>query len=663
MKNIFTFNFHLLFIFYLLFGQVFFSKAENISQELTGNIIYYDKCNDIQYPVKNAFDNNLNTYFRSCAPFGNWVGLDLKEKYIITKIAYAPRMDSDYRERLQLAVFQGANNPDFGDAVNLFMIPGLTERQLTEQEIVCTKGFRYVRLVLPYAQDASKSSYVGELKFYGYKGDGNNSKLPQITNLPTVSIHTVNTEDITSQEIYVKGIISVIYANGTKIQTDSLEIRGRGNNSWTHPKKPYRLKLFKSANLMDLPAKAKNWTLINSYGDKTLMRNILAFDFSRRLEMPYTSPAEAVDVVLNGDYKGCYQLSDHIDVRKNRVDVEEMTATDLTGGYMVEIDAYAYQNPPEPKKFKTSQYNMPVTIKYPDEDEIVLAQEQYIETYFNKLTSAVSGNQYKDIENGFRKYLDVESFLRHFLVGEYSGNTDTYWSVRMWKKRTDDKFYFGPVWDFDLGFDNDNRTYPIMARSGNSNQWLCFSNESSAAGSTKDFVKRIMSDEKMEQRLKEIYSYYRDKNVISKQVLQEVVDDNADFLEQSQQMNFKRWPIMNKTVHMNPVIWGSYNAEVENVKNYISQRIDWMDKKLNYIPGANDIKKTSLPGINIITGKNTIRFEVLSDSYLIIIRDICGNKIMERKIFADSDFDLKSGVYLIMLKNENNQHVIKSIVP
>ncbi len=657
------------FLLFFLFILVFTVKTENISQELSGDIIFYDKCNNTQNPVRNAFDGNLNTYFSSCAPFGNWIGLDLKEKYIITKIVYAPRMDvvsgSDYRERLRLGVFEGANNPDFGDAVTLFVIPGNAERKLTEQEIACTKAFRYLRFVFPYAQDVNKSSYMSELKFYGYKGVGDHTKLPQITNLPTISIHTVDGRDVDSKVNYVKGIISLVYDNGTKFYTDSLEIRGRGNNSWTHPKKPYRIKLAKSVNLMELPAKARNWTLINNYGDKTLMRNILAFDFSRRLEMPYTSPSEAVDVVLNGDYKGCYQLCDHIDIRKNRVDIEEMSTADLTGGYMLEIDAYAYNSEtPEPKKFTSTRYNIPVAIKYPADDEIVLAQEQYIASHFNKLADAVNSSQYKDAQYGFRKYLDEESFIRHFLVGEFSGNTDTYWSVRMWKSRTDDKFYLGPVWDFDLGFDNDNRTYPINTKANQSNEWLCFSGGSSAAGSTREFVRRIMSDEKMLLRLKEIYSYYRDRKIISKDTLLKIVDDNAELLNQSQALNFKRWPIMNLSVHQNPVVWGSYQAEVGNVRNYVANRLDWMDKKLTYTPTNRELPV--VPKISLTTDKNRIFLNNQSGSEAcrVQIADVCGTIITERTYITDFTYEVRSGVYIVVVTDHNaQQYTFKCLVP
>lgn len=616
--------------------------------ELTGQIIKYDSCNDTQYPVANAFDNNPNTFFRSCAPFGNWIGLDLGKKCVITEIAFSPRMDSDYRNRLQLGVFEGANSPDFGDAITLFVIPGLAERVLNKQLINCSKGFRYVRFVFPYAQESGKSSYMSELKFYGYEWEGDYSALPQISNLPTVSIHTVNAQDIVSKEVYIKGIVSIVSENGTRFFTDSLEIRGRGNNSWTHPKKPYRMKLANSTRLLGLPAKARNWTLINSYGDKTLMRNILAFDFSRRLQMPYTSPALAVDVVLNGDYKGVYQLCDHIDVRTNRVEIDEFNALDANTGYLVEIDAYAHL---EVKKFTSQTYNIPVTIKYPDEDEITLAQESFIASHFDKMVASVNASNYSNPTTGFRKYLDEDAFIRHFMVGEYSGNTDTYWSVRMSKRKDDDKFYIGPVWDFDLGFENDRRTYSITDRTNQSNEWISMWTSTSAAGGSKNMIRRLLTDNGVNERMRQIYAHYRDRETISKEVLTAVVDSCANLLAASQELNFKRWPIMNVKVHENPVIHGSYAAEVANVRSYIINRIDWLDKKLNYVPGSTHVHQPFEElGVLIRNVAKTLYIAQIPQGSHVKVIDMYGIVRAETVNQPELYVALNSGVYLIVIE-------------
>ncbi len=661
-KNIYT----SVFLFLLLTGISIHPKANPITDELKGTIIFSDQCNEANNPVSKAFDNNINTYFNSCSQFGNWIGLDLTNKHVITKIAYCPRVDSDYRHRLRLGVFEGANNPDFGDAIPLFIIPGLTERELTEQEIQCTRGFRYVRFVFPTPQESGKSSYMGELKFYGYQSEGDDSQLACITNIPTVSIHTVKTQDITSLETYVKGIVSVIAADGKSIYTDSLDIRGRGNNSWSHPKKPYRMKLYHKARLLNFPAKEKNWTLINNFGDKTLMRNLVGFDISRRMELPYTPAGAAVNVFLNGDYKGCYQLCDQIEVNDKRIEVEKMQPTDislpnLAGGYLLEIDAYAYS---EPSWFESSVYHIPVTIKYPKDDEIVLAQKQYIEQCFNELVAAANAWNYADEKQGFRKYLDTKSFLRYFLAGELNGNTDTFWSMYISKSRTSDQFIASPIWDLDLAFDNDNRTYPINTRCGD--KWIYASLGSTANGMA-SFVNRLMSDQKLQKEMREIYSYYRNRKIISADALIKVVDDYAEELDQSQQLNFTRWPIMNQYVHQNPILHGSYQAEVENIKYYIQERIEWMDKKLNYVPNPVDniLQPTHDALFNIKTEPGMLFLTGIHEPASIRITDISGkNVINNMHIQADVSIALQQGVYLISTFNEKGKNsVYKCIVP
>ena len=175
------------------------------------------------------------------------------------------------------------------------------------------------------------------LEFYGEQGTGNDSHLCQLTNLPVVYIHTVNDEIPYDKEHEIDCFISIISHDGQTILSDTATIRERGNASRGFPKKPYRIKFAHKHQVLGSPANAKKWTLINNYGDKTLMRNQLAFELSRRLGMPYTPFCAYVDVVLNGDYKGCYQLCDQIEVRKNRVDITEMKPSDnsgeaLTGG-------------------------------------------------------------------------------------------------------------------------------------------------------------------------------------------------------------------------------------------------------------------------------------------------------------------------------------------
>ena len=417
--------------------------------KLTGTVIGTQETVDYSASMKSttvntckmAFDGNLNTFFASWERSYTWAGLDLGVPHVISKVGWSPRNDSQGGRRVLLGVFEGANRSDFMDALPLHIIAEEgTIGKMSYADVNCSRGFRYVRYVGP--SDARCN--IAELEFYGHEGEGDDSQLAQLTNLPVVSIHTKDNEEPYDKEHQIEAVFSIVSDGGSKLLSEPGTIRERGNASRGFPKKPWRIKFDKKQHVLDAPAKARKWTLINNYGDKTLMRNLLAFELSRRMGMPYTPYATAVDVLLNGEFKGCYQLCDQVQIHKNRVDITEMTPQDnsgeaLTGGYLVEIDAYANQ---EPTWFNSSKGN-PVTVKSPDSDSITAQQLKYVRNSFNKM------------EKGWNTYLDLNTFLRHFLVGELSGNTDTYWSVYMYKDRNDDRLYTGPVWDFDLAFEND----------------------------------------------------------------------------------------------------------------------------------------------------------------------------------------------------------------
>lgn len=519
----------------------------------------------------NVFDGDFNTYFASYDRSGTWVGLDLGEKYVINKIGYSPRLS--HQNRVRLAVIEGANNADFSDAIPIHVIKEAgVEKEMNYAEINCSRGFRYVRYVTPNDVRCN----LAELAFYGEKGEGDDSQFYQITNLPTVVINTKGAQEVTSKEEELSSVVYIVSEEGKKLlATEKTGVRGRGNASWNFPKKPYRLKFDEKQQLLDAPAKAKKWTLINNYGDKTLMRNILAFELSRRFGLAYTPYCHPVDVVLNGEYRGCYQLCDQIEVNKNRVNITEMepedvTLPELSGGYLIEVDAYAST---EASHFY-STLGTPVTIKSPDDEDIVNAQTRYITDYFNRMENAVFASNFADPETGYRRYLDLDSFLKHFMVGEMSGNTDTYWSVYMTKDRESDKFFTGPVWDFDIAFDNDQRTYPIEAHT----DYIFASKGSVASEAMRQMVNRIVKeDEGARQRLLELWSEARNTKGIDETSLLEYVDKTVELLNESQKLNFLRWNILSERVHENPQASGSYEGEVAIVKNFIRKRLPQLD--------------------------------------------------------------------------------------
>ena len=570
-----------------LLGLLFFASQMTFSfadDKLTGTVIGtlesvdYSNTSTPSLTINTrdcAFDGNLKTFFASYERSYTWTGLDLGTPHVITRVGWSPRNDSQGEKRVLLGVFEGANREDFMDALPLYVIDEKgTIGTISYADVNCSRGFRYVRYVGP--SDARCN--IAELEFYGYAGEGDDSHLWQVTNLPTVTIHTLNGEIPYDKEHDIVSQLTIISDNGTKLLSEPGGTRERGNASRDFPKKPWRIKFDKKQNVLDAPAKAKKWTLINNYGDKTLMRNLLAFELSHRMGMSYTPYGTAVDVLMNGEYKGCYQLCDQIDINKNRVPITEMTPEDndgdaLTGGYLIEVDAYANK---ETSWFNSNKGN-PVTIKSPDDNEITSQQSQYIKNYFNTM------------EQQWSTYLDLNSFLRHFLVGELSGNTDTYWSVYMYKERNDSKLYTGPVWDFDLAFNNDKRIYPVNQKTD-----YIYRSGGSCAGKMKTFVDNIVvSNNAAKQQLLQIWDEVRQAGLTETNVVS-FIDDWEQQLQQSQRLNFLRWPILSQRVHQNPQALGSYAKEVDVVRQYMKERIAWMDKKLGYTYEPSGIQETRL---------------------------------------------------------------------
>ncbi|MBO7068190.1 MAG: CotH kinase family protein [Bacteroidaceae bacterium] len=572
--------------FFLLFTSLVY--GQQIEQKLTGtpigspNIDYdtSQSSTTVNTPAC-AFDGNYDTFYASMDRSRTWVGLDLGTAHVITKVGWSPR--TSQLKRVQLGLFEGSNSPDFLDAVPLYLIPSTgTAKVMDYAEVPVTRGFRYVRYVGPNDSRCN----IAELEFYGYEGEGKDSVWYQVTTLPTVSIHIEAGYDPKDKVTELPSFITITYDHGTRIQEYPITTRGRGNASWGFPKKPWRIKFadgnshrMLKGSAQESPAKAKKWTLINNYGDKTLMRNCLAFEVSKRVGALYTPYCQPVDVIMNGEYKGCYQLCDQVSVDKNRVPVTEMEVWDneepeLTGGYLIEVDAYANQ---ETSWFNSSRGN-PVTIKHPGDEDITTQQHNYIRNYFNLMESALFSSNYTDLVDGYRKYLDAESFLKHFIIGEFSGNMDTYWSTYMYKEREESQFHVAPSWDFDLAFDNDQRIYPVNGRS----DWAY--RGGSAAGNMKTFVSRLLSDKATDQQLRQLWKDCRKVGLLDEKTLVAYVDSMAQEMDASAQLNFIRWPILNSRVHQNVSALGSFNAEVNVLRSYIPARIAWIDKYLNYEP-------------------------------------------------------------------------------
>jgi hypothetical protein len=353
---------------------------------------------------------------------------------------------------------------------------------------------------------------------------------------------------------------------GRSLASGRLVIRGRGNSTWDqHPKKPYRIKLVSSTSLLGMPAN-RHWVLLANHSDKTLLRNSVAFEVSRRMNLAYTPRSQVVEVVLNGLYLGAYDLVEHVRTDAQRVDIESLGSTvaddslpRLSGGYLLEVD----RNDSE-TRFLSTRCSLPVKIHSPESP--TSAQLSYVQDYINQTETALHGLGFANPITGYAAWIDVDRFVDWYIHSELMHHIDAFrFSTFLYKPRSG-KLAMGPVWDFDLAMGNQAGYFsdrPGRADTQGSATWRCW-------------FSRLLQDPAFDQRVRQRWAQLRASTL---RELTTYVQAEAALRSKSQANNFRRWPVLDKATWQNVVITGSYEAEVEYLDWWIQRRLIWLDDR------------------------------------------------------------------------------------
>lgn len=309
--------------------------------------------------------------------------------------------------------------------------------------------------------------------------------------LPVLYVDTEGGAEITSTEEYLAGSYYLdgmgyegVPSIGDAEHPLPLQIRGRGNYTWTnYEKKPYRLKLDKKADLMGT-GKSKHFCLLPHCDDYYgFLRNTVGFELSRRIGLAWTPGQQPLELVLNGDYKGIYFLTDQIKVAANRVNIVEQEdgeteAANITGGWLIEFDNYLEDgqiyvyDEQDPDKLR-----LLVTPHSPE----VLSPEQY--DYMWSLLNNVEKSldqipRHPHTFTEWEEYIDMDTLACFYIVNEIMDNIESFHgSCWIHKQRGEDtKLLFGPVWDFGSSFnrsiDHPDFIYNLPEPRGYSSHWI-----------------------------------------------------------------------------------------------------------------------------------------------------------------------------------------------
>lgn len=399
--------------------------------------------------------------------------------------------------------------------------------------------------------------------------------------MPIMSIELETPLNKVNQEDYVNAKMSISNTD-EQYEFSNLDFlfRGRGNWSWDKEKKGYRIKFDSKQNLFG-NCNSKHWAIIASYTDVTILRNKMSFEMVDVLdEIYYVTSCVNLEVFINGEYRGVYSLLELPRAEKDKMNIDESN-TDIDTGYIIELDAYAikdWQNNPTNAiegvdYFKINGVKYPFSVKTPDPDDYIDIQTHkkqvtYISDYFQKMYKAVFDHDY----NEFIKYADVDSFVDMYILTEIIKSTDVGWQSFYFVKEKSGKVYLTAPWDleFSAGLNRGDQNYTGMYTSEK------FDENLATKTSSELFINLMLIKEFKElvcTRFKEV-----------KEELIENVNktlDNALLYEDSYNRNYEKYKLLGTQLLIESAdIYKlkTWKEHVEYLRNWIINRINWLDK-------------------------------------------------------------------------------------
>lgn len=415
------------------------------------------------------------------------------------------------------------------------------------------------------------------LLFWALVASAQDDRHVRLTNLPHVYINTFTGNSITSKTVMEYARMWYVDEEDKVTFYDSLLIRVRGNSTAGLAKKPYKLKFNEKVKLLGKGrANTKKWTLMANHADKTLLRNALTSLMGERAGLKFNPAAKFVDLTVNDQYVGNYHISDQVDVRPHRVNVVEqdypLTETsNITGGYLLEADGFRdFVN--GTSGFYTSRNRVPVRIHYPDEDDIERKQLSYIQTSVQDFETRLFSRTFDDPQAGYRLRVDSVSLANWYICTEISANVDGFFSTYFYKQQDDDRLYWGPLWDYDIAYNNDNRS----DRGGTNNtehQLMKDVGYGSSGSGCREWLAQMWNDPWFARLINRRYRELVDDGL--EQYLNEKIDSLTALIDESQKLNYERWGI-NTRVLRERVLYSTYDQYVDDLRTFLHRHMDYL---------------------------------------------------------------------------------------
>lgn len=369
--------------------------------------------------------------------------------------------------------------------------------------------------------------------------------------LPRIVIETKDYAQIRDVTTEHPAKLQVYGEKGPEGPVMELTVRGRGNSSAKMPKYGMKLEFKKKQPMFGMP-KSRDWALIANYGEKTHIRNHMAFRLSEWLGASYTPKDQFVELYLNRKYMGLYLFTETVKVAKNRVNIPQEGNSFL----FEKEDSNKLDSPYVTTKDKNSFH-----VKYPKD----ASQEQldFLEEHLNNFEEYLNEGFFNNRDN-VESWIDMDSYLLQYWLQEFSKNEDGRFSRSIfmtWKKNG--PIYFGPIWDMDLAFGNESY------KENQSPEGWYIRNYRWHKGLFRDYEVRSQTARYWKEH-REQFRALIDSIPLYVEEIRPAIDNE-----------YKRWPVLKNTENWalkKP--YDSYEEAVEDMTDWMKKRFQWIDSML-----------------------------------------------------------------------------------
>lgn len=428
------------------------------------------------------------------------------------------------------------------------------------------------------------------------------------SDLPIVVVDTFGRplNDVTMTEVFAT-FVDVDGTTGRAEMTGPLNFAGRaglrirGSSSTGFAKQQYVFETWDAlgndldATILDFPTES-DYILYAPYSEKSLMQNALAYKWSNDIGQ-WAVKTRFVEVYLNtnggqinnNDYWGVYIFMERIKRGDERLDVAKLdpsqnTAPEITGGYVLKKDRLDADESP----FSTSRGHQLGFVE-PDGVDVTPEQKAWIRQYMNDFEAALYGPNFRDPVNGYRKYIDIDSFIDHHLLVELTKNIDGYrLSTFMYKDRGG-KLNMGPIWDYNLSLGNAD-----YLNGGIPQGWYY---PQLGAGDY-PWYGRLFEDPDFRQSYIDRWAELR-RDQFSTEKLVGDIEAYKSELQESQVRNFQRWQILGTYVWPNYFVGPTWQSEIDFMTNWLRARLDWIDSQWINAPIFSSLGGEVGPGFQL----------------------------------------------------------------